>query len=140
MGFDQYHEPPSELPAATRTFARMTSYIPVVGGLIAGLFPFAFALVELPNAYQSVAIFVGIQAIYLIVGSVAVPRMQSRGLNIDPVMGLLSVGVWTLLWGIPGALLANPLTVLVMILMSEFESTRWLATLLSSDGRAPAKG
>jgi hypothetical protein len=23
MGFDQYHEPPHELPAATRTFARM---------------------------------------------------------------------------------------------------------------------
>jgi uncharacterized protein len=23
MGFDQYHEPPEELPAATRTFARM---------------------------------------------------------------------------------------------------------------------
>jgi hypothetical protein len=23
MGFDQYHEPPQELPAATRTFARM---------------------------------------------------------------------------------------------------------------------
>ena len=23
MGFDQYHEPPDELPAQTRTFARM---------------------------------------------------------------------------------------------------------------------
>src|SRR5207253_10382238 len=23
MGFDQYHEPPAELPAATRTFARL---------------------------------------------------------------------------------------------------------------------
>jgi hypothetical protein len=23
MGFDQYHEPPDELPAATRTFARL---------------------------------------------------------------------------------------------------------------------
>jgi hypothetical protein len=25
MGFDQYHEPPDELPAATRTFARMAA-------------------------------------------------------------------------------------------------------------------
>jgi uncharacterized protein len=25
MGFDQYHEPPDELPAATRTFARLCS-------------------------------------------------------------------------------------------------------------------
>jgi uncharacterized protein len=25
MGFDQYHEPPGELPAATRTFARLCS-------------------------------------------------------------------------------------------------------------------
>src|SRR3954469_19604823 len=27
MGFDQYHEPPSELPAGTRTFARMCASI-----------------------------------------------------------------------------------------------------------------
>jgi uncharacterized protein len=25
MGFDQYHEPPEELPAATRTFARLSA-------------------------------------------------------------------------------------------------------------------
>lgn len=25
MGFDQYHEPPEELSAATRTFARMVA-------------------------------------------------------------------------------------------------------------------
>jgi hypothetical protein len=25
MGFDQYHEPPAELPSATRTFARLGS-------------------------------------------------------------------------------------------------------------------
>ena len=27
MGFDQYHEPPEELPAATRTFARLCAWL-----------------------------------------------------------------------------------------------------------------
>ncbi len=27
MGFDQYHEPPDELPAVTRTFARMCASV-----------------------------------------------------------------------------------------------------------------
>lgn len=27
MGFDQYHEPPNELPEATRTFARMIASV-----------------------------------------------------------------------------------------------------------------
>jgi len=30
MGFDQYHEPPEELPAETRTFARLCASLPEV--------------------------------------------------------------------------------------------------------------
>src|ERR1700709_733028 len=34
MGFDQYHEPPGELPAATRTFARMCASLTEGAGAI----------------------------------------------------------------------------------------------------------
>jgi predicted PurR-regulated permease PerM len=112
----------------------LIGFIPVVGGLISGLLVAGFALVELPGYEQAIAIFLGIQIVYLFVGSVLVPRMQSTGLNIDPTMGLASVGIWTVLWGIPGALLANSMTVLIMILFAQFEGSRWAAILLSNDG------
>jgi predicted PurR-regulated permease PerM len=39
-----------------------------------------------------------------------------------------------LLWGVPGAFLAIPLTVMAMIVFAQFEQTRWAAILISNDG------
>lgn len=40
MGFDQHHEPPDELPSATRTFARLcaslTEEAEAIGGISSG--------------------------------------------------------------------------------------------------------
>jgi hypothetical protein len=38
-------------------------------------------------------------------------------------------------WGITGALLSTPLTVITMAILAEFTATRPLAVLLSGDGK-----
>jgi predicted PurR-regulated permease PerM len=38
------------------------------------------------------------------------------------------------LWGVPGAFLAVPLTLMLMMVFTQFQSTRWIAALLSNDG------
>ena len=43
--------------------------------------------------------------------------------------------VFRLVWGIVGAFLAAPLTVMIMIVLAQFPSTRWIAILLSADGK-----
>jgi len=68
------------------------------------------------------------------VGNVIYPRMQSRGLNVDSVVVLLSLAFWSALWGITGAFLSTPLTVVAMILLAQFQGSRWIAILLSQDG------
>jgi len=112
----------------------LIAFVPVVGGTVAALLVAAFALVELPSFQQVAILFAAIQGSYLVAGSVFVPRMQSIGSNLDPVVGLAFVAIWTLLWGIPGALLANSLTVVMMVVFAEFESTRWVSVLMSNDG------
>jgi hypothetical protein len=42
--------------------------------------------------------------------------------------------VWGTIWGVAGAFLAAPLTVMLMIVLAQFSSTRWIAILLSEDG------
>ncbi len=76
----------------------------------------------------------GLQAIGFLVGSVIQPRMQSRSLNLDPVIVLLSLAFWGVLLGATGAFLSTPLTVTAMAILAEFKRTRWMAVLLSSDG------
>jgi predicted PurR-regulated permease PerM len=45
------------------------------------------------------------------------------------------MAVWSAIWGVSGAFLAVPITVIVIIIFSEFEMTRPVAILLSKNGR-----
>jgi predicted PurR-regulated permease PerM len=48
---------------------------------------------------------------------------------------LLALAIWSTIWGIAGAFLAAPLTVMLMIVLAQFPATRWIAILLSNDGK-----
>jgi predicted PurR-regulated permease PerM len=113
----------------------LASYIPVIGAAIGVLIPPLFGLVEFPNLWQSVVLLVVLELVHFVVSHVLQPRMQGRSLNLDPVVVLFALAFWGLLWGVTGAFLSTPLTVLIMAVMAEFPATRWLAVLLSSDGK-----
>jgi AI-2 transport protein TqsA len=112
----------------------IASYIPVVGGIVGVALPPIFALVQFPTLWQAIVLFAVLQGVTLVVGNVIQPRMQSRSLNMDPIVLLLALAFWTVVWGLPGAFLSTPLTVMMLVILAQFEGTRWIAVLLSSDG------
>ncbi len=112
----------------------LLSYIPIIGGAVAGLAPPLFALVQFETYWQAAVLFGVIQVVLFIVGNIVQPRMQAEDQNIDPVVVLLSLAFWGALWGAAGAFLSTPLTVMAIAIMSEFRGSRWIAILLSSDG------
>jgi len=112
----------------------VTSYVPIIGGMIGQFLPPLFSLVEFNNYWQPGLILVGLTIVQLVVGSIIFPRMQGRSLNLDPVVILLALSFWGLVWGVPGMFLSTPLTVTLMVVADQFPSTRWMAILLSSDG------
>ena len=61
--------------------------------------------------------------------------MQGDSLNMDPVVVLLSLAFWGLIWGMTGMFLSTPLTVMAMVILAQFDGARWLAVLLSADGQ-----
>lgn len=109
-------------------------YIPVAGGVFAGVAPPLFALVQFDGYGRAIALFVALQAVGVIIGNVVYPRMQGRSLNIDPVMVLLSLAFWSAIWGLTGAFLSTPLTVMVMVILAQFDGSRWISVILSADG------
>lgn len=113
----------------------LASYIPVIGAAIGVLIPPLFGLVEFANPWQSLVLLVVLELVHFVVSHVLQPRMQGRSLNLDPVVVLFALAFWGLLWGVTGAFLSTPLTVLLMAILAEFPATRWLAVLLSSDGK-----
>ena len=122
----------------------LLTFIPNIGITIGSILPSLFALIQFPTYWQAVAIFGVTQIAATVVGNFIYPRMQAETQNIDPVVTLLALAFWTVLWGIAGAFLAVPLTLMGMMVFAQFESTRWVAALLSNDGnpvfRKPERG
>ncbi len=110
------------------------TYIPVIGGLIAIVGPPLFALLQFDGLWQAIVLLVVLNGIGVVVGNFIYPRMQGRSLNIDPVVVLLALAFWGAIWGVAGAFLSTPLTVMSMVILAQFDGARWIAVLLSADG------
>jgi len=112
----------------------LLSYIPIIGVTIGSLAPAMFALLQFPTLWQAAVVFGGIQVAAVVVGNLIYPQMQAESQNIDPVATILALSFWSFLWGISGAFLAVPLTLMLMMVCAQFESSRWVAVILSNDG------
>ncbi|MDO9338159.1 MAG: AI-2E family transporter [Caulobacter sp.] len=112
----------------------LASYIPIIGGVVGVALPPLFALVQFPSIIPAIIIAVVLQSVQFIVGNVVQPKMQGDSLNIDPVVVLLSLAFWGLIWGMPGMFLSTPLTVMAMIILAQFKGSHWIAVLLSANG------
>lgn len=110
------------------------TYLPVIGVVLGSIGPTLFALVQFPTIAPALLVLGGIQAVSFIVGNLVLPKMQADSQNIDPAASLLAIGVWTILWGMPGAFLAIPLTLALMYSLAQYKSVEWIAILISNDG------
>ncbi len=112
----------------------IVNYVPIFGAAAGIVLPALFALVQFNGYGQAAIMLAGLWAITFVVGNVILPRMQGDSLNMDPVIVLLSLAFWGAIWGLPGMFMSTPLTVLVMVILAQFDSSRWIAILLSADG------
>jgi AI-2 transport protein TqsA len=112
----------------------IVNYVPIFGAAAAIVLPALFAVVQFDSWLQGGVILGALFMITFVVGNIILPRMQGDSLNMDPLVVLLSLAFWGALWGLPGMFLSTPLTVLVMIILAQFDGSRWIAVLLSRDG------
>ena len=57
---------------------------------------------------------------------------MGQGLGISPVVVFISLFAWGWLLGGIGAILAVPLTMIIMAVLHNFDNTRWIAVLMST--------
>lgn len=111
------------------------NYIPNIGSLIATIFPAVFALLQFGTFTPAILVLAIVGTIQLIVGNFVEPRWMGNTLNISPLVVLLTLAIWGVIWGITGMLLSVPITVILIIIMSEFPATQPIAILLSQNGQ-----
>jgi len=111
------------------------NYIPIVGGLAAVVLPVAFGLVQFESMTPIIILAGGLFGAQFIIGNTIQPKMMGDSMNLSALVVVLSLTLWYALWGGVGAFLSAPLTVIIMIILAQFPTTRWIAVLLSADGQ-----
>ena len=98
--------------------AGLLEFVPVIGPLVAAIpgILLGFAHSPMTAAYAAL--------VYLIVqqleGAVIMPLAQKWSVRLPPALGLISIVIFGVLFGIPGILFATPLTVVIMALTRKF--------------------
>ena len=109
-------------------------FIPTIGVIVATLLPTLLAAVQFDDLRPFLIIGIGITAIAQLMGNVVEPNVMGETLNLSPLTVIISLIIWGSIWGIVGAFLCVPLTVILVIILSNFRSTRWVCILLSKTG------
>ena len=99
------------------------------------LFPVVLAIVQFADVNTVLMLLLALTAVQFVIGNFLDPYLLGNSLNLSPFAILVSLAVWSGLWGIPGAFLAVRITAIMAIVFSEFAGTRPIAVFLSQTGR-----
>jgi AI-2 transport protein TqsA len=95
--------------------------------------PIALAFVQFENPWYAVALavlLIGLRVVWIDFVEI---RYSGKQLNVNPLLLLLALGLFGLMWGVVGMVLAVPLVTTVKIILAGFPQTRHYAVLLSEE-------
>jgi AI-2 transport protein TqsA len=110
------------------------NFIPTIGSLIATIFPAIFCLFQFGVFTPSLLVLGIVGTIQVIVGNFLEPKIMGSSMNISPLVTILSLSIWGAIWGIIGMILSVPITVVTIIIFSQFKKTKSVAIMLSEKG------
>ncbi len=116
----------------------LLNYIPTIGSIVALTLTLLVLSVQFTHVMVFVSMAGALVAIQFLIGNILEPKLTGATLNLSPIVILLSLSLWGSVWGIIGMLLCVPLMTILNIILSQFDSMRPIAILLTADGRLPA--
>ena len=115
------------------------SYIPTIGAIIGCGMPILFSVLMGMSLNDIILISLGLIGLQILFGNIIEPKLTGKTLNLSTLAILINLVFWGLIWGIAGMFFSVPLLVATFIITAQFDSTRWIAILLSADGKIPDK-
>jgi len=115
-------------------FAFVINFVQMVGSFIAVISMSIFAFVELDPTSTLFFFILAITGVQVLFGAILEPIFMGKSFSINIITVLVMLMFWGFLWGIPGLIMAIPITVFIKIILEQFPSTRFIADLLSGKG------
>ena len=108
-------------PLLWGVMAACLTFIPYLGHMVGVMVVSLVAAMAFDSAGWMFAVGGAYSSLAIFEGSFAYPMIVGNRLELNPVVLLIGLLVWGLIWGIPGALLAVPLMVAFKILSEHIE-------------------
>jgi len=113
------------------------NYIPTIGSILACVLPILYALIVGDTWHLAMFTAILLIGLEIIFGNIIDPKLTGKTLNISTLAILINLVFWGMIWGPAGMFFSVPILVGVYVTTAQFDSTRWIATLLSTDGKIP---
>ena len=124
-----------EFAALWAVLIAFLNFVPYIGSFLGVMLPALMTIVQFEDPGVIFSLLLALTLAQFVIGNFLDPYVMGNSLNLSPFAILISLAVWSELWGIPGAFLAVPITAIMTIVFSEFPGTRPIAVLLSRNGR-----
>jgi predicted PurR-regulated permease PerM len=114
-------------------FAFVINFVQMIGSFVAVILLSIFAFVELEPTNTLFFFILSITGVQVLFGAILEPIFMGKSFSINVIAVLVMLMFWGFLWGIPGLIMAIPITVFIKIILEQFPSTKVIASLLSGN-------
>jgi predicted PurR-regulated permease PerM/methanogenic corrinoid protein MtbC1 len=116
--------------------AFLLRFIPYVGALTSAVLPTLVAFAVFPGWTKSLEVLGTFVLLDQAAAQLVEPFLIGHGIGLAPVALLFSAIYWTWVWGVPGLLLATPLTACLKVAGDYIPALGFLSVLLGVDRRS----
>ena len=109
----------------------------ILNSILSCILPISFALISGDSWHMVLFTAIALISLEIIFGNIIDPKLTGKTLNISTLAILINLVFWGMIWGPAGMFFSVPILAAVYITTAQFSSTRWIATLLSCDGKIP---
>lgn len=111
------------------TFA--INFVQMIGSFISVIFLAIFAFVQIDPTSTLFFFILTITGVQVLFGGILEPILMGKSFSINVITILVMLMLWGYIWGIPGMIMAIPLTVFMKIILEQNPKTKLIASFLS---------
>lgn len=123
-----------DFAALTALLSFLLNFIPTLGSIIATGLPVLIALAQFDSPWPILGVLVAVGGVQFLMGNILDPMLTGRALQMSSLAIILSLTLWSAIWGVVGMFLAVPIMAMIMIVCAHVPALRPIAILLSRDG------
>ena len=112
-------------------FAFVINFVQMVGSFVCVIVLSLFAFIELETSSFLLFFVLTITGVQILFGAILEPIFMGKSFSINIIAVLVMLMFWGFLWGIPGLIMAIPITVFLKVIFEQFPATKKISDLIS---------